>query len=76
MTSTNPKYTDYNPKRRWDRVSKPFSLRRWQNPVKKTGTFGKTYLFFTCDECGTKFEGRYCTKCGLEAKDFKRFHTI
>ena len=33
-----------------------------------------THVFFNCDGCGWKsFKGRYCPKCGLEAKDWGKY---
>lgn len=39
--------------------------------------YAKSYVFYNCDGCGCKgFQGRYCPKCGLEAEDWKKIHTI
>jgi len=57
-------------------MNKPFSMRKWQNPVQKRRRYGNTLVFFICEECKTDFHGRFCPKCGLEAKDWKKFNTI
>ena len=77
MTSTRVKTSDYSFKNRWNRISKPFSMRRWENnPNTRPKRYGKTFIYYVCDVDGTEFTDRFCPKCGLEAKDFKRFHPI
>jgi len=51
----------------------PLCLRKkWKVPF-RSKFYCKTYVFFICDGCGTKFHGRYCSKCGLEAKDYNKY---
>ena len=43
----------------------------------KSGKASYTFLKFTCEECGQVWENkRFCPKCGLEAKDYKKFHRM
>jgi len=68
---------NYNPKKKWNNTQKPFSMRKWENnPITRPKRFGKTFVFYVCEICKIEFTDRFCPKCGLEAKDFKRFHPI
>jgi hypothetical protein len=68
----------YSKKDRFNHMDKPLSLRHGSHNriLESRRTFGKTHIFYKCDSCGTSFNGRFCTRCGLEAKDWKKYHTI
>ena len=68
--------SSFDNKRRWNNVVKPSALKPWQNPIKSPRRYGKTFIYYVCEEDGTEFTDRFCPKCGLEAKDFKKFHPI
>jgi len=74
MTTRTSKY---NTAKKWNNTQKPFSMRKWENkPNYHPRRYGRTFVFYICEVCKIEFTDRFCPKCGLEAKDFKRFHPI